>query len=111
MWIGPACRKPDVTSRHQSPLSTAGPKSRRSFHSWPDPPLNPFVARKTTAQRMMSATVTRGSPRVDCIVCTFVRWRAHSGQRMPTGVGVMQSGQMGLPHEEQDTPVSRDGCR
>jgi hypothetical protein len=45
------------------------------------------------------------------IVLTFVRSRAHSGQRMPTGVGVMQSGQIGRPHDEHDTPVSRDGCR
>jgi len=42
---------------------------------------------------------------------TFVRWLEHSGQRMPTGVTVMQSGQIGRPHEEQATPVSREGCR
>jgi hypothetical protein len=47
----------------------------------------------------------------DLIVFTLVRSRAHSGQRIPTGVGVMQSGQIGLPHEEHETPVSRDGCR
>jgi hypothetical protein len=41
----------------------------------------------------------------------LVRCLAHSGQRMPTGVVVMQSGQMGRPQEEHDTPVSRDGCR
>jgi hypothetical protein len=35
----------------------------------------------------------------------------HSGQRIPTGVGVMQSGQIGRPHEEQATPVSREGWR
>ncbi|HET8977791.1 MAG TPA: hypothetical protein VFN87_06510 [Solirubrobacteraceae bacterium] len=40
-----------------------------------------------------------------------MRSRAHSGQRMPTGVGVMHSGQIGRPQEEQETPVSRDGCR
>jgi hypothetical protein len=45
------------------------------------------------------------------IVLTFVRSRAHAGQRMPTGVGVMHSGQIGFPHEEQETPVSREGCR
>ena len=45
------------------------------------------------------------------MVLTFVRSRAHSGQRMPTGVGVMHSGQIGRPHDEQETPVSRDGCR
>jgi len=60
---------------------------------------------------MISAIVTRGSLPIDRIVCTWVRWRAHSGQRMPTGVGVMQSGQIGLPHEEQATPVSRPGWR
>jgi hypothetical protein len=42
---------------------------------------------------------------------TFVRWREHSGQRIPTGVEVMQSGQIGRPHEEQETPVSREGWR
>jgi hypothetical protein len=42
---------------------------------------------------------------------TFVRWLAHSGQRIPTGVGVMQSGQIGRPQEEQETAVSRLGCR
>ncbi len=45
------------------------------------------------------------------IVRTGVRSRAHSGQRMPTGVGVMQSGQIGRPQFEHDTPVSRLGCR
>jgi hypothetical protein len=34
----------------------------------------------------------------------------HSGQRIPTGLGVMQSGQIGRPQEEQETPVSRSGC-
>jgi hypothetical protein len=42
---------------------------------------------------------------------TFVRWREHSGQRIPTGVEVMQSGQIGRPQLEHDTPVSRDGWR
>ncbi|HEY7622118.1 MAG TPA: hypothetical protein VH834_20270 [Solirubrobacteraceae bacterium] len=55
--------------------------------------------------------MTRGSLRVELIVCTRVRCFAHSGQRIPTGVGVMQSGQIGLPHEEQETAVSRDGWR
>jgi hypothetical protein len=47
----------------------------------------------------------------DRIVFTRVRWRAHSGQRIPTGVGVMQSGQIGRAQFEHDTPVSRDGWR
>jgi hypothetical protein len=42
---------------------------------------------------------------------TFVRSREHSGQRIPTGVGVMQSGHIGRPQDEQDTPVSREGWR
>jgi hypothetical protein len=45
------------------------------------------------------------------IVRTCVRWRAHSGQRMPTDVEVMQSGQIGRPQFEQLTPVSRFGWR
>ena len=56
----------------------------------------------------MSTGSSRASSR---IVRTRVRWRAHSGQRMPTGVGVMQSGQIGRPQFEQRTPVSRFGWR
>jgi hypothetical protein len=44
-------------------------------------------------------------------VRTGVRSREHSGQRMPTGVAVMQSGQIGRPQFEQETPVSRSGWR
>jgi hypothetical protein len=47
----------------------------------------------------------------DRIRFTLVRSRAQLGQRMPTGVGVMQSGQIGCPHDEHDTPVSRFGWR
>jgi hypothetical protein len=42
---------------------------------------------------------------------TRVRSRAHSGQRIPTGVTVMQSGQIGLPQLEHCTLVSRPGWR
>jgi hypothetical protein len=42
---------------------------------------------------------------------TWVRWPAHSGQRIPTGVEVMQSGQIGRAHIEHETEVSRSGCR
>jgi hypothetical protein len=42
---------------------------------------------------------------------TFVRCEEHSGQRIPTGVVVMQSGQIGRPQEEQETAVSREGWR
>jgi hypothetical protein len=41
----------------------------------------------------------------------LVRWLAHSGQRIPTGVVVMQSGQIGRPQLAQETPVSREGWR
>jgi hypothetical protein len=37
--------------------------------------------------------------------------RAQSGQRIPTGVEVMHSGQIGRPQLEQETPVSLFGCR
>jgi hypothetical protein len=36
---------------------------------------------------------------------------AQSGQRIPTGVVVMQSGHIGRPQFEQETPVSREGWR
>ena len=42
-------------------------------------------------------------------ICVFSP--AHSGQRIPTEVGVMQSGQIGRPQREQETPVSRSGWR
>ena len=37
-----------------------------------------------------------------CVFCL-----EQSGQRIPTGVDVMQSGQIGLPQLEHETPVSR----
>jgi len=40
-------------------------------------------------------------------VRTFVVCFAHSGQRIPTDVEVMQSGQIGRPQDEHETPVSR----
>jgi len=57
--------------------------------------------------------VTTGSPplRTCAIVRTGVRWLEHSGQRMPTGVGVMQSGQIERPQLEHETLVSRFGWR
>ena len=64
-----------------------------------------------TAQTMMIATVTRGSLRTVLMLWTFVRCLAHSGQRIPTGVAVMQSGQIGRPQFEHATPVSRSGWR
>ncbi len=37
--------------------------------------------------------------------------RTHSGQRKPTGAGIMHSWQIGRPQLEHETPVSRSGCR
>jgi hypothetical protein len=48
---------------------------------------------------------------IDRAVFTFVRSREHWGHRIPTGVGVMQSGQIGRPQEEHETPVSREVWR
>ncbi|HWT91552.1 MAG TPA: hypothetical protein VN238_01020 [Solirubrobacteraceae bacterium] len=61
----------------------------------------------------MIAYVTRGSlPRaIDAAVRTFVFCFEHSGHRMPTFVGVMQSTQIGRPQDEQETPVSTLGWR
>jgi len=59
-----------------------------------------------------SACVTSGRPLyMFRAITTLVLWRAHSGQRMPTDVGVMHAGQMGRPQLEHETPVSRLGCR
>lgn len=41
---------------------------------------------------------------------TRVLWREHSGQRIPTGVDVMQSGHIGLSQFEHATFVSLPGC-
>jgi hypothetical protein len=60
---------------------------------------------------MMMPTVTRGSLLIVRMLWTFVRCLAHSGQRIPTDVTVMQSGQIGRPQLEQATPVSRSGWR
>ena len=66
---------------------------------------------KTATLIAISACVTIGVVEIERTVLTFVRSREHSGQRIPTGVGVMQSGQIGRPHDEHETPVSREGCR
>jgi hypothetical protein len=48
---------------------------------------------------------------IERIVWTFVFCFAHSGQRIPTVVGVMQSGQIARPQFEHETPVSTFGWR
>src|SRR5579875_589701 len=93
----------------------AGPKSTPWFQIHPPPPPPrgaPWAVSATNTITLMtiSARVTTGIDRGLRTVRTLVRSRAHSGQRMPTDVVVMQSGQIGRPHEEQETPVSREGC-
>jgi hypothetical protein len=65
----------------------------------------------TTTLTAMIAYVSWGSALSVRAVRTWVFCLEHSGQRMPTGVGVMQSGQIGRPQLEQCTAVSRRGCR
>jgi hypothetical protein len=59
----------------------------------------------------ISTYVSCGVPVSVAAVRTFVFWRAHSGQRIPTGVDVMQSGQIGRPQDEHATRVSRPEWR
>ena len=59
----------------------------------------------------ISTYVAVGSTCIERIVWTCCLRPAQSGQRMPTGVVVMQSGQIGLPQFEHETPVSREGWR
>src|SRR5690242_9561029 len=80
----------------------------------PTPPSGVPVAVSEMNTATLSAIricVTSGAVGRLRTVLTFVRSRAHSGQRMPTDVGVMQSGQIGRPQEEHETPVSRVGWR
>ena len=82
----------------------------------PPPPIVPPVAispTKAATQIAMIAYVAGASerPAAPIGLRTSVFWRAHSGHRMPTGVEVMQSGQIGRPQFEQETFVSRDGWR
>src|SRR5205807_6651935 len=69
------------------------------------------ILRKTITLIAISAKVTRGLVDMSRIRLTLVRSEAHSGQRIPTWVVVMQSGQMGRPQFEHETPVSREGWR
>ena len=102
------------------PATTDGPKSRPSTYTRVPvpPPLNeswPLARNATTFTAMIAmVTTTESVParaRTVAAVRTFVFSPAHSGQRMPTGVGVMQDGQIGRPQLEQETFVSRSGWR
>jgi len=61
--------------------------------------------------RAIVAVLPEEALRIVAAVRTCVRSPAQSGQRMPTDVGVMHDGQIGLPHAEHDTFVSRLGWR
>jgi hypothetical protein len=78
------------------------------------PPTDAPVAnspKNTSTFIAISVYVTIGSPPAYARRTTRVLSREHSGQRIPTDVGVMQSGQMGRPQFEQETAVSRSGWR
>src|SRR5579862_2656051 len=95
---------------------SAGPNSTVCAQTLPPPPPlsgapAAVSARNTSTLRAINALVTIGTEEPDRTVLTFVRCLAHSGHRMPTDVGVIQSVQIGRPHDEHETPVSRDGWR
>ncbi len=100
-------------------LLTSGPKRPKSKTSElpliVSPPLPVAIsARKAAALIAIRTNVAGALESNDASptpLTTLVRWLAHSGQRIPTGVGVMQSGQIGRPQLEHETPVSRLGCR
>src|SRR3954449_2911617 len=109
--------KPDVTIRHHSPSAIFGP-FRAAFSSTELPPTLPptddpdaSVAKKASTFIPISVYVAIGSPPAYARRTTRVLSREHSGQRIPTEVGVMQSGQIDRPQLEHDTAVSRSGCR
>ena len=101
-------------SRQYSPSAIVAcetpPSSVSELLSAPAPPPSSEPI-PTITLIAISTYVSTGSPVSVRIVRTCVLWRAHSGQRIPTGVEVMQSGQIGRSQFEQRTPVSRFGCR
>ena len=95
-----------VSMRARMPSSITGPWIvLPEIVSWP------CSLRNAITLIAISANVTRGLAAMLRIVITLVPCFAHSGQRIPTAVGVMQSGQIGRPQEEHATPVSREGWR
>src|SRR3954449_7431099 len=113
MCSRPKCRKPLVTTRHHSPLAIDGPKKTpcSKTHPWTLPGKipggYPLINSATNAIALIAIRIVvnrasfQSEGAVTCeAVITFVRSPAHSGQRMPTGDGVMQSVQIGRPHEE-----------
>src|SRR5689334_10226098 len=109
--------KPDVMIRHTSPSAILGPLSAAFCSTespWTLPPNDPpeaSVPMYASTFTPISVYVAIGSPPAYARRTTRVFAFEHSGQRMPTEVGVMQSGQMGRPQLEHDTAVSRSGWR
>ena len=70
-----------------------------------EPPRQPPTAPALQRERIWPRVTTLArDPRALCSL-------THSGQRKPTGAGIMHSWQIGRPQLEHDTPVSRSGCR
>ena len=67
----------------------------------------PYPARAPASQR------ERVCPRVTTLALEPPAFccLTHSGQRKPTGAGIMHSWQIGRPQLEHETPVSRSACR
>ena len=65
------------------------------------PPRAPALQPERICPRV---TTLAREPRAFCSL-------THSGQRKPTGAGIMHSWQIGRPQLEQETPVSRSGWR
>ena len=119
MWKRPAWRKPPVRSRYHSPSATAFALQAEVGDHRAAGAAEPAGAGRDLGEvggdverdqddRSPGSRSARARPGP---ARTWVRWLAHSGQRMPTGVGVMHSGQIGRPQEEQETRVSRSGWR
>jgi len=70
----------------------------------------PFAA-MSMAVLGFTLTLDWARPRLTWPRAGLLAFPAWSGQRMPTGLNVMQSGQMPRPHSLHETPVSRSGCR
>ena len=69
-------------------------------------------ARRTARSTMLAivAVLPDDALRMVAAVRTCVRSPAQSGQRIPTGLCVMQSGHIVRPHDEHCTRVSRPGA-
>jgi len=55
--------------------------------------------------------IPRSRPRVRAVMDPGLGPPAQSGHFMPTAATRAQSGQIGVPHDEQEMRVSRSGCQ